>query len=826
MRPYQQRQILETVQTLYEVVKELSKQSNPNVVSGLISECSEFTNVIKDYIDSLTGKETLTSELLSEHIELLRKYLRGEVTKGRLYNQVARIENSVKTELKPDRIEIAFLAYNASMSDSLMSIYLAAKADPNCDAYWIPIPYFQLEPDGSLGKQHFEAFGAYPGIECVDWRKYDLEVRHPEVIFTFNGYDEYNTVTRVHPNFYCKRLKDLTDCLVYVPYFVIDSNASPDTYEHLINLPGTWYADKVILQDEKVRDTYIKIFTKLWGNRWGDPREKFVALGSPKYDKVINTKREDCPIPPEWESLIGDRKVVFYNTTIGAVLKNSEQYLDKMLAVFETFRQRKDVVLWWRPHPLLMETFSSMRPWLYDKYKSLVNQFKSEGWGIYDDTADLHRAIAWSDVYYGDVSSVTELYKWTGKATYFQEIDTTGIKPLELLGNFWFYVTDIFEACGELYAVTFNEYLFRIMENGFEFENQIAISSELSRCRNYYTQIVDGAQVIFIPHNDNQVTVYNIKTRKYTMYPLGLIKEYMVPINGAERNFFDGVVYKNKLFFVPCAYRNIVAFHLDTKETEHCLSLLELFPKNNKILSISYGWTWLNENTILMASLYTNEVLEFNLDTYAHKVHKIGSKGQSFHNIFKYGDNLFLIGRQPFVLKWNYETGQVVIYDNLPKDFKITKKQDWVFFANNIKPYKNKLILLGGFTNMVLEFDLDTCEFNKLEVFDEILNRTLKEESNEVYPFSTCNYMSDHYLFFVHKNEILYCYDFETQNIEVICDMVPTFTAFDFNLLNNSFIDSMLRNEQTQVQIGDFDKLQYGHSGKNIYDYIKAKVLR
>ena len=36
-------------------------------------------------------------------------------------------------------------------------------------------------------------------IECVDWQKYDIEVRHPEIIFTFNGYDEYNLVYEVHP---------------------------------------------------------------------------------------------------------------------------------------------------------------------------------------------------------------------------------------------------------------------------------------------------------------------------------------------------------------------------------------------------------------------------------------------------------------------------------------------------------------------------------------------------------------------------------------------------------------------------------------------------
>lgn len=32
-----------------------------------------------------------------------------------------------------------------------------------------------------------------------------------------------------------------------------------------------------------------------------------------------------------------------------------------------------------------------------------------EGWGIYDDSADMDRAIVMSDAYYGDGSSVVEL---------------------------------------------------------------------------------------------------------------------------------------------------------------------------------------------------------------------------------------------------------------------------------------------------------------------------------------------------------------------------------------------------------------------------------
>ena len=49
------------------------------------------------------------------------------------------------------------------------------------------------------------------------------------------------------------------------------------------------------------------------------------------------------------------------------------------------------------------------------EFNRVVEKYRHEGWGIYDDTADLERAIALSDAYYGDWSSVVTLYQAAGK---------------------------------------------------------------------------------------------------------------------------------------------------------------------------------------------------------------------------------------------------------------------------------------------------------------------------------------------------------------------------------------------------------------------------
>ncbi len=97
--------------------------------------------------------------------------------------------------------------------------------------------------------------------------------------------------------------------------------------------------------------------------------------------------------------------------------------MDKIENVLETFKTNKKIILLWRPHPLNIETCASMRPALLERYISIVEKYKAEGWGIYDDTSDMNRAIAISDAYYGDWSSIVALYKATGKPIMIENIE-------------------------------------------------------------------------------------------------------------------------------------------------------------------------------------------------------------------------------------------------------------------------------------------------------------------------------------------------------------------------------------------------------------------
>lgn len=345
---------------------------------------------------------------------------------------------------------LVFLPVDASMWDSLDSVWRAAAADPeHCETLVIPLPFSDRNPDYSETVWQCDAADYPDDVPVEDWHDYPMErlmAMHPDVIFINIPYDDCNYVYSVDAQYYSRNLKYCTDNLVYIPYFVMGDTIPVN----FCQVPAVIHADHVIVQDENIKRQYEQNYPD------GTPPEgKFLALGSPKFDHVLRA-REEFTLPEAWQRIVGGRKVVLYNTSVTSALTNTEYVCRKLRSVLAYFKSRKDLALWWRPHPFMEATLHSMRPSILQEYIAIRKQYQEEGWGIYDDTADLDRAIVCSDVYYGDPSSVVWLYQATGKPVMLQDMFdlTTDIKPLDMGypvvdgQDIWFVTPD---ACPALY---------------------------------------------------------------------------------------------------------------------------------------------------------------------------------------------------------------------------------------------------------------------------------------------------------------------------------------------------------------------------------------
>lgn len=435
-----------------DAIFRLLEKGDGEGILQLLAECQDAAIALGSHIEKLYGMQTQTVAALEQYCNALyqvsiavNNYDASEQAQQMMETSIEELTQvtqqiaAIYDAEFPERSEVVFLPYNASMWDSLESVWMAADADPDCDAYVVPIPYYKLEANQSIKELCYEGEQYPENVPVVHYEDYDIELRQPDKIFIHNPYDGANFVTSVLPEFYSSRIKEFTDQLVYIPYFVLgeinpDDEDAVEGMKHFCVLPGVIHADKVIVQSEEIREIYIREYRKAFLKQGikisrKELEEKILALGSPKFDKVATTIQEGVEIPKEWQPIIekpdGSRKkIIFYNTSLAAFLNASEEMLTKIQDVLRTFEEsQSDIALLWRPHPLMEQTIAAQRPALLERYQAIVKQYCEAGWGIYDDSADMDRAVVISDAYYGDWSSVVQVYQETGKPIMIQNVD-------------------------------------------------------------------------------------------------------------------------------------------------------------------------------------------------------------------------------------------------------------------------------------------------------------------------------------------------------------------------------------------------------------------
>ncbi|MCL8205552.1 CDP-glycerol glycerophosphotransferase family protein [Ligilactobacillus agilis] len=420
------KEILNLITTLEEANEYLasSEEIDLELLKQVITNCLTASENISQTLQTFGEGISYQAELTT-YQRLLQNFLANISQAGELAYPAQTIGEclaklTAKLSAKHKK-QVVFLPYKASMWDSLASIYEAASADPSCDAYVIPIPYFTKDEHGKLKSLHYEGDLFPKDVPITSWKDYPLAKMRPDIIYIHNSYDDGNLITTVLPAFYTDKLKQYTDLLVYVPYFVSLHECKFYNYALAKGIENT---DVVFVQDEVDKAGYQGAWKKFAQENPTYPKEsleqvlaKMVALGNPKYDALNKTNPSNYPLPSEWKQKIyrldGSKKiVVFYNTTIVDLNASGRQMLAKYADVFNFFlKHQADYTLLWRPHPLLIDAICSQHPDLLADYLQLVSQFKESQMGIYDDSPDFYLAYTYADAFYGDMSSMAELFR-------------------------------------------------------------------------------------------------------------------------------------------------------------------------------------------------------------------------------------------------------------------------------------------------------------------------------------------------------------------------------------------------------------------------------
>ncbi len=714
MRKQQRQQaeelLMQMEQAHEQIRKDIEQKKHLSAV-GLLEDCQNSAISLGTLIEKTEGEGHPTVALLEEYCELVYRIHEGLsegsiIIANKIYKplrqKLVKIFNSLQHDVAI-RLEAVFLPYKASMWDSLESVWQAADADPACDAYVIPIPYYDRNPDGSFCKVHYEAelFPEY--VPIIKYDEFDFEAHHPDMIFIHNPYDYANFVTSVHPFFYSDNLKRFTDCLTYIPYYASAGGMS----EGQGLCPAYLNADHIVIQAERFREYFDKSI----------PQEKILVLGSPKFDSVIH-KCQTPPEPPtEWQEKMRGRKIYFYNTSINGMLANTEAFLKKMKYVFDTFSGREDACLIWRPHPLLESTFDSMRKEYRPIYEALKTMFLEDDIGIFDETSDIETTIALSDVYIGDSgTSVTSLFGVAGKPMFIlnnylhtlPEVDDWRGERINLLFSAW---------GDDRYQVTSNNQLWYSEKNDYHYKFYMDLGTGYSGGKYYMRAIEIKGKIYVIPYNaQNMLIIENDKIRRIDF------AKYTVQGTSFLSWWYDDCKY---LYLFPNQYPMMIRYHLDTGKIDY---IDEIQPFYARMVDNEWqlGGIGLYGRELLFASPVDSHILFMDIETLERRVCKINSKAnlgiQTIEWQNEAGELWFLPMKGTTITCWKPGTGEVREYNgDLPRQFCVKK---WPFeYECDEHPFngisffeennQREIIISPNLGNMYLSFDEETGEMKE-----------------------------------------------------------------------------------------------------------------
>lgn len=664
--------------SLHQIHREIAKNIHEkNLTSALnhFQECQEAAIAIGTFIEQLEGEGTDTViylEQYCENIYLCTMKMKKENSLKQcdinlLEQYLIDIENVFSAEAAVDKIEIVFLPYKSSMWDSFESIWMAAKEDERCICKVVPIPYYNKNADGTLGEMCYEG-EQYPDyVPVLDWKNYDIVSQKPDVAYIHNPYDNMNYVTSVHPFFYAKELKKHVRKLIYCPYFVLEGEVT----ENFCLVPGVLWADKVFLQSEKIREQYVEYYNAAMNNTnmielWGSAEEKFVALGSPKIDKVLSYNLQQ-PLPEEWKVLITGKKVVLYNTHLADSLQFGKMFFDKLRSVLKYFKECKEYALWWRPHPLEEQTITVMRPELLREYQAIVDEYMQEKYGIYDDTSDLNRALRYADFYYGSGSSLVPLFGILGKPVIMQNIYCQPSK-MDNVSCAFSINNDVLYIVIEKLAVLAS---YNIITENWRIESELPLDPQIDVP--LYSQMFIKNDILYLfPQNANHIFVYNLKNKEIKIINLTL------QANMEQCNFmkFAGILFMdNCCILLPHNYQAILVYYFETEKllyyTDWIMQIYNWLPdyKPGSFFFRLHSLCSVGNLIFAVLCTQTNDVI----CCFAKedmKLIKIYDQfpGGTFQCMETDGSNIWMIfNSSEEIFKWNFRTNEIIRYSRFPK---------------------------------------------------------------------------------------------------------------------------------------------------------------
>ena len=429
------KKLLQRIQLFIQIhqgVENLLGCGERNTASQLLQETQNVAIGIGESIEKKLGEGTETVRCLEQYCEIAYQLYEvvsqnagvdgGEVH-SILDQALAMVQQAAETMQIPK--EIVFMPYRVTQWKHMEKVWKAACEEENTIVRVVPLPYYYKKQLGrAFSEMQYDGDQFPEEVPITPYNEYFLENNHPDVIYIQAPYDEWNYSVTIHPNYYAPELWKNTEQLIYIPWFKIDEMNPEDerglkSRNYFVPMPGVVWADRIILQSEAMKQSYVNYLSD-WAGEDTRPQweEKISGDGTWIYDEDTQTANLD--LPDDWK----DKKVLLYYISGNGLMEHKEKMLRKMEDSLEIFREQSDKIhILWLQDDLLEERLQSRIPEVLQGYRKILQKYQGEDW-LQIEPADREAdTVKVADAFYGDGGKSAQHMKEASKPVMLQSVE-------------------------------------------------------------------------------------------------------------------------------------------------------------------------------------------------------------------------------------------------------------------------------------------------------------------------------------------------------------------------------------------------------------------
>lgn len=421
---------LDLLAQIQEKLELLIRYQEQETTLKLLQEIQNVAIGIGESIEKKVGEGTETVSCLEQYCEVAYQLYETIVQHGMpdgaevraILDQVLQIVRTA-ADAMPIRKEVVFMPYRANQWKAIESVWKAANEDEDCDVKVVPIPYYYKRRLGEvLSEMRYDGKSFPDYVPIIPFHQYFMKNNHPDVIYIQNPYDEWNHTLTVHKDYYSTELWKNTEELIYIPWFKIDEMDPEDerglkSRKHFVPMPGVVNADKVIVQSEGMKQSYVDYLCEWAGE---DTRsiweEKILGLGSPLDDAAPDM----VELPVEWK----EKKLLLYHISGNGLLEHGEKMIQKIQKSMQIFVQQADKMqIIWLQDVQMRQRLEPRIPEVFRQYVELLEKYRQEAWVTPMAAEQEAEAVQMADAFYGDAGKCAQLMKQASKPVMLQNVE-------------------------------------------------------------------------------------------------------------------------------------------------------------------------------------------------------------------------------------------------------------------------------------------------------------------------------------------------------------------------------------------------------------------